>query len=123
MTNLRRIYFVVHGKLTTTADNNLGEVRMAELPDRILITVAKCRVHTHHNALRFSTVSHQTVGLAQARPNYIIILRLATLSEIINQIEMHTFKTSIKTKKITTNTENLTQMNFDTFYTKFLDTF
>ena len=64
-----KVYFVVHGKLTTTADNNLGEVRMAELPDRILITVAKCRVRTHHNALRFSTVSHQTVGLAQARPN------------------------------------------------------
>ena len=58
-----KVYFVVHGKLTTTPDNNLGEVRMAELPD-ILITVAKCRVRTHHNALRFSTVSHQTVGLA-----------------------------------------------------------
>ena len=65
-----KVYFVVHGKLTTTADNNLGEVRMAELPDRILITVAKCRVRTHHNVLRFSTVSHQTVGLAQARPKY-----------------------------------------------------
>ena len=64
-----KVYFEVHGKLTTTADNNLGEVRMAELPDRILITEAKCRVRTHHNALRFSTVSHQTVGLAQARPN------------------------------------------------------
>ena len=58
-----KVYFVVHGKLTTTADNNLGEVRMAELPDRILITVANCRVRTHHYALRFSTVSYQTVGL------------------------------------------------------------
>ena len=54
---------------------------------------------------------------------YIIILRLATLSEIVNQIEIHTFKTSIETKNITTNTEkNLIQMNFDTF-TKFLPTF
>ena len=61
-----KVYFVVHGKLTTTADNNLGEVRMVELPDRILITVVKCRVRTHHNALRFSTEishqGHQTVG-------------------------------------------------------------
>ena len=37
-----KVYFVVHGKLTTTADNDVGEVRMAKLPDRILITVAKC---------------------------------------------------------------------------------
>ena len=64
-----KVYFVVHGKLITTADNNLGEVGMAELPHRILITVEKCRARTHHNALRFSTVSHQTVGLAQTRPN------------------------------------------------------
>ena len=64
-----KVYFVVHGKLITTADNNLGEAWMAELPHRILITVEKCRVRTHHNALRFSTASHQTVGLAQARPN------------------------------------------------------
>ena len=49
-----KVYFVVYDKLTTTADNNLGEVRMAELPDRILITVAKCRVRTHYNALRFT---------------------------------------------------------------------
>ena len=26
-------------------------------------------VRTHHNALRFTSVSHVTVGLAQARPN------------------------------------------------------
>ena len=63
-----KVYFVIHGKLITTADNNLGEVWMAELPDRILITVAKCRERKHHNALRFSTVSHQTVVLTQARP-------------------------------------------------------
>ena len=55
-----KVYFVVHGKLTTTANNNLGEVRMAELPDRILITVAKCCVRTHHKALRLSTASHIT---------------------------------------------------------------
>ena len=36
--------------------------------DGILITVEKFRVRTHHNALRFSSVSHKTVGLAQARP-------------------------------------------------------
>ena len=66
------VYFVVHGKLTTTAENNLGEVRMAELPDRILITVARCRARTHHNALRFSTVSHQIVRLTQARPNKVV---------------------------------------------------
>ena len=58
-----KVYFVVHGKLTTTADNNLGEVRIAKLPDRILITVAKCRVRTHHNALRFSTVSIEIIDI------------------------------------------------------------
>ena len=34
-----------------------------------LVTVEKFRVRTHHNALRFISVSHITVGLAQARPN------------------------------------------------------
>jgi hypothetical protein len=29
----------------------------------------KFRVRTHHNALRLSSMTHQTVGLAQARPN------------------------------------------------------
>ena len=38
--------------------------------DGILITVEKFRVRTHHNALRFTSVSHITVGLAQARPKY-----------------------------------------------------
>ena len=38
--------------------------------DGILITAEKFRVRTHHNALRFISVSHITVGLAQARPNY-----------------------------------------------------
>ena len=61
-----KVYFVVHGKLTTTADNNLGEVRMAELPDRILITVAKCHVRTHHNALRFSITNHYILGRCEA---------------------------------------------------------
>ena len=42
---------------------------------------------------------------------YIIILRLATLSEIFNQIKIHTFKTSIETKNITTNTENKLNTN------------
>ena len=42
---------------------------------------------------------------------YIIILRLATLSEIINQIKIHTFKTSIETKNITTNTEKKLNTN------------
>ena len=37
---------------------------------------------------------------------HIIILRLATLSEIFNQIKIHTFKTSMKTKNIMTTTEN-----------------
>ena len=37
---------------------------------------------------------------------HIIILRLATLSEIFNQIKIHTFKTSMKTKNILTTTEN-----------------
>ena len=37
--------------------------------DGILITAEKFRVRTHHNALRFISVSHITVGLAQARPN------------------------------------------------------
>ena len=29
----------------------------------------KFDLRTHHNALRLSSVSHQTMGLAQARPN------------------------------------------------------
>ena len=37
--------------------------------DGILITAEKFGVRTHHNALRFISVSHITVGLAQARPN------------------------------------------------------
>ena len=35
----------------------------------VFITVEKFRVCTHHNALRFISVSHITVQLAQARPN------------------------------------------------------
>ena len=38
--------------------------------DGILITEEKFLVRTHHNALRFTSVSHLTAGLAQASPNY-----------------------------------------------------
>ena len=41
---------------------------MGRKADGILITVEKFRVRTHHNALRFTSVSH-IVGLAQARPD------------------------------------------------------
>ena len=51
------------GKLTT----NWQKFRWHA--DGTLITVEKFRVRTHHNALRFTSVSHTTVGLAQARPN------------------------------------------------------
>ena len=44
--------------------------------DGILITAEKFRVRTHHNALRFASVSYITVGLAQARPNYSLEERL-----------------------------------------------
>ena len=45
---------------------------MGQKAGAILITVEKFRVGTHHNALRFSTVSHITVGLAQARSNQVM---------------------------------------------------
>ena len=56
------------GKLTT----NWQKFRWHA--DGILITVEKFRVRTHHNALRFTSVSHITVGLAQARPNKLVAI-------------------------------------------------
>ena len=53
--------------------------------DGILITAEKFRVRTHHNALRFISVSHITVGLAHARPNkeFHYILQLLILCIVI----------------------------------------